>query len=98
MASVAGDKHPQSKLITINVDGQDVRPRDAWWVVFDPKGEPLQAFTSDAVLRDNLPRAARMAWSGDTAAILALNEGHRIQLMTQKRFLREVAPKLPENN
>jgi len=84
------------KLITIQVDGEATRPTEAWWVVYSPEDKPVKAFPSDTITGDNIARAARVAWYGDTAAILALNEGHRIELMSQKRFLKTVSQHLPE--
>lgn len=88
---------PGKSLTTITVDGKDIRPKDAWWVVFDPEDNPVKAFPSDVNIKTDIARACRIAWMGDTPAILALNEGHHIELMTQARFLRTVAPHLPES-
>lgn len=76
----------------IEVDGEQIRPREAFWVIYDPQKRPRRFFPSDATMKGNIARACRTAWYGDTNAILALNEGWHIELMGQKRFLAEVAP------
>ena len=82
----------------ITVDGQEMHPRDAWWVVFDPNGEPVKAFPSTIVIKDRIATAARCAWYGDEGAILALNEGFRIELMGTKRFRKDVFAKLSDED
>jgi len=80
---------------TITVDGEVMRPTAAWWVVFGPDGKPLKAFPSALNIMDNIATAARVAWYGNSEAILALNAGHRIELMSSRRFFKTVAPDLP---
>lgn len=95
MSDASKHVQPNGKpFITLEVDGQQVRPREATWVVFDPQGEPIAGFPSDSTMKDQVDKAARTHWYGDTAAIYALNEGHRIQLMTTARFYREYASKI----
>lgn len=82
------------KLIT--VEGEEVRPIDAYWVVYDPQGKPLKAFTSTVQLADNRTAAMRSAFHGDTHALTAALDGYKIELMLAKRFLRTIAPKLAD--
>lgn len=84
-------------FVTVTLNGQEVRPKDTTWVVWDPQGEPVGYFESDTSIRTDVARAARVYWSGSTPAILALNEGYKITLVTNRTFLREVAAKLAAN-
>lgn len=81
----------------ITLDGQDVRPKDAFWVVWNPEGDPVDAFPSDAVIRDSVARAARTYWVGDTPAINALNNGWRLSLVSKRTYVRTIAARLPED-
>lgn len=82
------------EFATIVIDGQDVRPKDAMWVVTNPDGVVVDGFASDVSTRDDISRAARSYWSGQTEAILALNAGWRIKIVTRRTFLRDIAPKM----
>lgn len=90
---------PTKKTFTrIEVDGEQVRPREAMWIVYNPKGIPVSAFPSDAATQDNIPRAARAYWVGDTNAIIALNRGYSIRLTTMKKFISTIAAQMkPES-
>lgn len=83
-----------NRIQTIEVDGQMVRPVECMWVVYDPEGVPRNAFPSDVQMKLDVARAARSNWYGDTNAIIKLNQGWHLDIMTMKRFLAEVAPKI----
>lgn len=89
-----GNAAPSQRIRTITVDGEEVRPRDAYWVITDPQGVPRKAFTSDVGTLDMIPRAARTAFYGENRAIELLNKGWRIQIMSQRRFFAEFAGRL----
>ena len=80
----------------ITVDGEQVRPQNAYWVIYDPNGEPIKANPSTVAIADNRLAAMRAAFHGDSAALSAALDGHTIELMTFKRFIKDVAPHLPE--
>lgn len=83
-----------NRIMKIVVDGKEVRPVECMWVVTDPQGTPRKAFPSDTSTRDNVARAARVNWFGDSNAIVALNEGWHLEIMTINRFVTEVAGKM----
>lgn len=86
-------------LATITVDGEEMRPRDARFVIFNPVGLPVGEIPSDSVLMDNIARAARSYWKNETTAIYKLNDGYRIELMSNLRFYTEHAARMqPETN
>jgi len=95
--SARNRKKSGPRLAHIEVDGQQVRPRDAMWVVYDPDKNPVDMFPSDTVTRDNVARAARAYWMGDTEAILALNQGYHLELMTKAAFVTNVSHRLAQH-
>lgn len=80
--------------VTIVVDGIEMRPRDAMFVFYNPEGVPAAHMPSDSTKLDHLTRAARSHWYSTDAALLALNEGWRVEIMSTVRFLKEIAPLL----
>lgn len=89
--------HANPRTAYVEVNGEKVRPKDAYWVVLNPANKPVDFFTSDVNIRDNVASAARQHWMGDTAALLALNSGYHLFLVTKAEFVREVAPKMVED-
>lgn len=75
------------KLITILVDGQEVRPREAVFVVRDPQGKVAGTLASDVNLLDDIAKAARSYWKDESEAIRMLNGGYRIELTTMAALL-----------
>jgi hypothetical protein len=84
--------------VTLLVDGEETRPQDAYWVVFDPEGNPTKAFTSSTTTLDNRLRAMRSAFFGDTNALQAALDGYTIEIMSFRRFLKDVAPHIPDTD
>lgn len=87
---MAISKHGRA-LATITVDGEEVRPKDAVFIIYNPQGEMAAFMQSDARMMDSIAAAARSHWVGETTAMEKLNEGWRVGMMTfanfQKKFL-----------
>lgn len=99
-SSADGKKVASNKPVSvfIEIDGLQVRPRDTMWVVFNQKQVPVSAFPNDVNIKTDVARAARSYWMGSTEAILALNAGYSIRLVTLKEFISTVAAQMrPEN-
>lgn len=91
-------RNPLGRSVTVvTVEGQDIRPKDAFWVVWNPKGEPMDAFPSDSNTRDSVARAARTYWCGETPALEALNDGWHLSLVSKRTYVRTIAARLPED-
>lgn len=86
------------RVIFIELDGEEVRPKDAMWIVYNPKGVPVNFFTSDVATLDDVSRAARVFWVGGTDAIKALNLGYSLELVSPNRFIKEIAKNLREDD
>lgn len=86
------------RTLFIKVDGEEIRPKDAMWIVYDPQDVPVDFFTSDIATLDDVSRAARVYWMGDTPALKALNLGFHLELVSPKRFMKEIARNMRENN
>lgn len=82
------------RLRTIHVDGVEMRPKDAMWVFYNPKGVPYSATSSDLATLDSVAAAARKHWFGGSEAIEKLNAGYRVKLMPATAFYKDVAAKM----
>lgn len=92
---MAAPKHTNGReMVTISLNGEQVRPVDTYWVIFNPEGTPTEFRQNDVNMRDSVARAARTMFYGDTAAIEQLNQGWRIRLVSRKEFLADIAPKM----
>lgn len=86
------------RTVFLELDGEQVRPRDAQWIVYNPAGVPVHFFASDITIGDDVSSAARTHWMGSTPALWALNAGYRLELMSQKRFISEIARNLRDDD
>lgn len=86
------------RTVFLELDGEQVRPKDAMWIVRNPAGVPVHFFTSDITIGDDVSSAARVHWMGSTPALWALNAGYRLELISPKRFIKEVAKDLREDD
>lgn len=73
------------KLKTMIVGEDEVRPHDALWVFTAPDGTVDGTLPSDNTIMDDVAKAARRYWYGDSTAIIKLNAGYRIHLTTAAR-------------
>lgn len=90
---MAAPKHTNGReMAVINLNGVDVRPVDTYWVTYNPEGLPSEFRQNDVNIRDNVARAARVMFFGNTAAIEQLNAGWRIRLVGKTEFLTKIAP------
>lgn len=78
-------------LKSITLDGVEMRPRDAVFVVYGPGGVIDGTLPSNHELMDSIPRAARAYWMGDSPAIENLNRGYRIVLMSSEMYRNTIA-------
>lgn len=82
-------------LATITIDGEEMRPKDAVFVIYNPQGEMESFMPSDISMKDSIASAARSYWNNETLAMEKLNEGYRVKLMSftnfQKMFLPNAA-------
>lgn len=82
---MAISKHGRA-LATITLDGEEMRPKDAVFVFYNPQGEMESFMPSDATMKDNIAAAARSYWNGETLAMEKLNDGYRVKLMKFTAF------------
>lgn len=71
------------QYIEIVVNGETLRLREIVFVIFNPEGKAVDFLVSTPAIRDNIARAARTYFVGDTAAIEQLNDGWHIECMSK---------------
>lgn len=86
------------KLLTIQLNGEEVRPVDTHFVIFNPADVPIGAVQSNHALRDSIAKAARTFWKNEDVALNKLNDGYHIEQMRSTDFYVTHAANLsPEN-
>lgn len=82
------------KVATIFVNGEEVRPRDTVFVVWNPDGVPVGSVAGSVNFMDKLDAGARAYWAGPTGAILALIAGYKITLHTARDYAANIASRV----
>ena len=89
---------PGARTVFLTVEGEQVRPKDAFWIVYNPAGTPIDFFSSELNIGDDVASAARSYWLGAGPALHAMNAGYRMKLVTQKTFIKDIARNLREDD
>lgn len=75
------------RIVFVEVHGERVRPREAFWIVRNPAGHTVGFFPSDSHMQDDVATAARNHWKDQSVALRALNSGYYLDLVGPKKFV-----------